>query len=172
MDELAFTHKLDLVLDHLVIKFKESTDYQSKPDFATTLNELKSYVNRDELKAILTKLRKDGYVEFSDYGSPGVVHQPETRYIVTFEGLVHDELKGYTEQAAQANKEKEQIAIQKKRQDDQNGEMLGLSKRQTANNEKIGTLTKWIVFVTAPAGVYYLLEIIKFFAKLLSCHHH
>ena len=105
---------IDITLGYLFNKFHESTDFNSKPTFSKTLSDLKEILpnfDRDELELILDKLRKDGYINFSEFGSSSTMHQMDTRYIITFEGKMFHEQAGYMQQ--KINADAENIRVEK-----------------------------------------------------------
>jgi len=105
---------IDLTLGYLFNKFHETIDFNSKPSFSTTLNDLKGILHdfdKDDLELILDKLRKDGYIIFSEYGNQSILHQMDTRYIITFEGKMFHEQGAYRQQLF--NRDAESIRLDK-----------------------------------------------------------
>ena len=105
---------IDLTLGYLFNKFHETIDFNSKPTFASTLTDLKSKLHdldKEDLELILDKLRKDGHIVYSEYGSPSALHQMETRYVITFEGKMFHEQGAYRQQII--NRNAESIRVEK-----------------------------------------------------------
>ena len=105
---------IDLTLGYLFNKFQETTDFDSKPSIVTTLNDLKSILHdfdKDDLELILDKLRKDGYIIFSDLSGIPSINHAGSRYIITFEGKMFHEQGAYRQQLI--NRNAENIRIEK-----------------------------------------------------------
>ena len=95
-------------------------------------------INKTLFNEIIAKLKEDGLV--TEVNQEAV--QPT--YHVTFKGLIFD---GYNQQWFDSQKE--------------NDELKSLRQTSNVNSLKMTRLTKWVMFGTSIAAIYYLLEILN-----------
>lgn len=93
MNELVFTHKLDIVLKYIV----NGVASDDNSEFDKIGSDLSKFVTKGELDSILRKLKKDGFITFTLEGRQVDEIEYETRFSETFEGNVLNELGGYTQ---------------------------------------------------------------------------
>ena len=169
MNELSFTPKLDLVLKHLVIISKQDGANRDKDGFDKIAQDLSRFIDRRELKEILGKLKKDGYIEWQIEGNDVTTHEKDTRYIVTFEGQVLNELNGYSQQEIDKEQERNFIKTSEKARSDR--EALLVSWTASLSN-RTRDLTKWTKVVGIGAVGLVLWEIIVYCLEHFShsCH--
>jgi|GEM_PF-4704755 len=147
--ELKYIDELDFILHFLATNpddeespLKTRTDGETIYDILEQLNSERT-INKERLIKILNKLSNDKYVEEKAYkGSqlPQLQYRPQTRYKITFDGLVQDEIGGYRAIHLENNK------------------LKNIQKWQFR-------LTLYIGLGAIVASIYYILEIIKFFSN-------
>lgn len=169
MNELSFTPKLDLVLKHLVTISNQDGATRDKDGFDKIAQALSRYIDRRELNEILAKLKKDGYIEWKIEGTDVNTHEKDTRYIVTFEGQMLNELGGYSQKEIDKEQERNFIKTAEKLRSDREGLLVSWTE-SLANRTR--DLTNWTKVVGIGAVGLVVWEIIVYCLEhfSLSCH--
>ena len=154
---------LDTLLRYLLDNSNNSFSFIKNDD--KLKSKFSQEVENDTLSSALLKLVKDEYVNShlksvgfnSDESLKTVEH-----YNISFEGIFFIKNGGYENQIRMnKKKENENIALQKKQ--------FLLEDKHSSYQFQLTLLTWVVVFGTVVAGIYYTIEVLKFFGFLNSC---
>lgn len=139
--ELKYIDELDFILHFLATK-QDGKEFQSIGQIMELLKSTDKNFSKERLIKIMNKLSNDEYVEEKQMDSSlgSIVLNIGSTYNITFDGLVLDELGGYHSIYLENNK------------------LKNIQKWQFR-------LTLYIAIGTIIAGIYYFLEIWKYFTK-------
>jgi len=139
--ELKYLFELDYVL-HFLATSPYAKGLITEKDLTKHIST--EIIQNERLLKILNKLIKDNFLktEIRELNT-GI----ESVYIITFDGLVYDELGGYNATYLENNK------------------LKNILEQQNKNQEQIKYLTIIIAIGTGMAAIYYFLEIVKYFSK-------
>lgn len=148
---------LDLVLNYL----GDNVSYKRFEEIQKGI--IDKEVDETTLLLVLEKLINDGYVlkEVTAMGNAMIGNYSMTYYKISFNGKVFSEEGGY-------KKQQEIISQQLKLQEQETANLASERKHQEALTEALKRYQFWIVLATVVAGIYYLVELLKYFHILPS----
>ena len=161
MKELTVLEKLDYILRtiHNKSPYQDESLYPHLKygDLSGIIKESDYNITLNEVRLILEKLEKDGYivskpVKYQEMNAPFDEPKSHIGYSSTFEGAIFLEKNAYVGQEERHHAENIRVAT--------------LEKNQKTNANRMTYLTIVIAFGTLIAAAYYLIEIIDYF-----CHH-
>ena len=139
---MTLLKKLDATLICLQKHHKEK--HHNLISIATILQTEQPDIDFGEIKSILNKLKKDGFIDTQEIPIP-TTDSTEIYYNINFEGRIFNEQGGYD------------------RRNEQNNELTVLRKQQHSLQVQNRNLTIAVAIGTTVAALYYGLEIFKYF---------
>lgn len=158
--------KLDTVLIYLD-SLQNPNSFREFYEMKDDLKKINPDYEEFELWIILDKLIKDEYV------STEVVYEKHIndnyigdlkrhRFYITYEGKLFIQNKGYFKQQEDENKKSNKIEEEDK---ERRKHMTLMDEHQT----KMARFQKYIVVATIVTGIYYFIELLKFFCHKIPC---